>query len=129
MLPCLVPHTGKPRGDEQPGEVNVVNGDPVSVTFDLTAFPMPHQVTFACLGPSVGCLGNGQPVAPGNITLDGRCGAKPGVVYVSVCTVTVTTVTSADATGFYRVTVTNTQGSGHFRVHVRHKGQAAKVGH
>ena len=94
------------------------NNESESFDFDVTAFPVPHEVSFNFLGP----LANGRATAVTGITLDGRCEAKPGVVYMSTCTVTVSNVTTADAAGFYRVTVTNTQGSGNFRFQVDYKG-------
>ena len=114
--------TGKPRGHKlQPYHLNFVS-DPVSVSFDVTAYPAPHSLTFTYMGPSDTDTGAAE-VKEDEIRLKGTCDTKPGVVYLSTCTVTVENMTTAAAAGFYSVTVSNTLGSGRFRLKVTYKGE------
>ena len=106
--------TGSPRGDKDVGEVTF-HADPVSVRFEVTAFPTPTEVTFTFLGLSANGTGSPQ-TEPDGIRLEGVCGPHKAVVFRSTCFVIVFNVTTQRAAGFYRVTVTNTQGSAHFRL-------------
>ena len=99
------------------GEVHFLN-DPVSVAFEVTAYPVPHSLTFTYLGASTTCCACNTQVLDTEIRLTGSCEAKPGVAYLSTCTVTVNNVTTATAAGFYTVTVSNTQGSVQLRLKV-----------
>ena len=119
--PCAVTNlivhvcnTGSPRGDEDVGEVTF-HADPASVRFDVTAFPTPTEVTFTFLGSD-------------GIRLEGVCGLHKAVVFRSTCFVIVSNVTTHRAAGFYRVTVTNTQGRAHFRLQVKYKGRSELAG-
>ncbi|XP_070201075.1 uncharacterized protein [Littorina saxatilis] len=103
-----------PRGGEHLGNVSFT-GDPVSVTFDVTAYPVPHKVSFTYLGRCE-CQAGTAPAVEG-ITLEGRCRAKTGAVYISTCTVTVTSVTT-EAAGVYQVIISNTVGNTTFRLNV-----------
>ena len=115
-------NTGSPRGDEDVREVTF-HADPVSVRFDVTAFPTPTEVTFAFLGSAANATGSPQTETDG-IRLEGVCGPHKAVVFRSTCFVIVSNVTTQRAAGFYRVTVTNTQGSAHFRLQVKYKGRS-----
>ena len=114
-------NTGSPRGDEDVGDVTF-HADPVFVRFDVTAFPTPTEVTFTFLGWSANGSGSPQ-TEPDGIRLEGVCGPHKAVVFRSTCFVIVSNVTTHRAAGFYRVTVTNTQGSAHFRLQVKYKGE------
>ncbi|KAL8617300.1 hypothetical protein ACOMHN_064746 [Nucella lapillus] len=109
-----------PRGPQDLGDVNFIN-DPVSTTFDVTAYPAPTQVTFTFLGPT----GNStQPSAAdeSQIQLAGSCQAiAGGAIYLFTCTVTVN-ITSETTAGVYEVKVTNSRGNGLFRLKVLYKG-------
>ena len=115
-------NTGSPRGDEDVGEVTF-HADPVSVRFDVTAFPTPTEVNFTLLGSSTNATGSPQ-TEPDGIRLEGVCGPHKAVVFRSTCFVIVSNVTTQRAAGLYRVTVTNTQGSAHFRLQVKYKGRS-----
>ncbi|KAL8596202.1 hypothetical protein ACOMHN_021242 [Nucella lapillus] len=107
-------------GPKDLGDVNFIN-DPVSTTFDVTAYPAPTQVTFTFLGPT----GNStQPSAAdeSQIQLAGSCQAiAGGAIYLFTCTVTVNKLTSETAAGVYEVKVTNSRGNGLFRLKVLYK--------
>ena len=113
-------NTGSPRGDEDVGEVTF-HADPVSVRFDVTAFPTPTEVNFTLLGSSTNATGSPQ-TEPDGIRLEGVCGPHKAVVFRSTCFVIVSN--TQRAAGLYRVTVTNTQGSAHFRLQVKYKGRS-----
>ena len=115
-------NAGSPRGDEDVGEVTF-HADPVFLRFDVTAFPTPTEVTFTFMGPSGNGTGSPQ-TEPDGIRLEGVCGPHKAVVFRTTCFVIVSNVTTQRAAGFYRVTVTNTQGSAHFRLQVRYKGRS-----
>ena len=119
-------NAGSPRGDEDVGEM-IFHADPVSVRFDVTAFPTPTEVTFTFLGSSGNGTGSPQTETDG-IRLEGVCGPHKAVVFRSTCFVIVSNVSTQRAAGFYRVTVTNTQGSAHFRLQVRYKGRSELAG-
>ena len=99
------------------------HADPVFARFDVTAFPTPTEVTFTFLGSSA----NGQ-TEPDGIRLEGVCGPHKVVVFRSTCFVIVSNVSTQRAAGFYRVTVTNTRGSAHFRLQVKYKGRSDLAG-
>ena len=119
-------NTGSPRGDEDVGEVTL-HADPLFVRFDVTAFPTPTEVTFAFLGSSANGTGSSQ-TEPDGIRLEGVCGPHKAVVFRSTCFVLVSNVTTQRAAGFYRVTVTNTQGSAHFRLQIKYQGRSELAG-
>ena len=119
-------NTGSPRGDEDVGEVTF-HDDPVFVRFDVTALPTPTEVTFTFRGSPANGTGSPQTELDG-IRLEGVCGPHKTVVFRSTCFVIVSNVTTQRAAGFYRVTVTNTQGSAHFRLQVRYKGELEITG-
>ncbi|XP_076457613.1 uncharacterized protein LOC143291572 isoform X2 [Babylonia areolata] len=108
-----------PRGKCDLGEVNFID-DPVSLTFDVTAYPVPDKVTFAYLG-LMSCDAEESDIDDSLIQIKGECGPRPGVAYLATCTLTVTNVTMDTAEGFYQVTVNNAVGSGLFRFRVRYK--------
>ena len=120
-------NTGSPRGDEDVGEVTF-HADPVFVRFDVTAFPTPTEVTFTFLGSSANATDSPQ-TEPDGIRLEGVCGPHKAVVFRSTCFVIVSNVSTQRAAGFYRVTVTNTQGSAHFRLQVKYQGRSELAGH
>ena len=95
--------------------------------FDVTAFPTPTEVTFTFMGPSGNGTGSPQ-TEPDGIRLEGVCGPHKAVVFRSTCFVIVSNVTTQRAAGFYRVTVTNTRGSAHFRLQIRYKGRSELAG-
>ena len=99
------------------------NGDPVSVHFEVIAFPSPTEVTFAFLGSSANDTGSSQRTS-GCIRLEGTCVQQEAVVFQSTCSVTVSSVTTEEAAGFYQVTVTNSLGSAHFRLQVIDNGNS-----
>ena len=99
-------------------------GVPVCASFEVTAFPVPHQVAFTFLGYSANDTGS-PPSMIKDVTLDGHCVQRKAAPYLSMCTVTVSNVSTAEAAGFYRVTVTNTQGSNDFRLQVKYKGMSS----
>ena len=103
------------------------HADPVFLRFDVTAFPKPTEVTFTFLGPSANGTGSPQ-TEPDGIRLEGVCGPHKAVVFRSTCFVIVSNVSTQRAAGFYRVTVTNTQGSAHFRLQVKYKGRSELAG-
>ena len=124
LIQCL--NAGFPRGDEDVGEVTV-HADPLLVRFDVTAFPTPTEVTFTFLGSSANGTGSPQ-TEPDGIRLEGVCGPHKAVVFRSTCFVIVSNVSTQRAAGFYRVTVTNTRGSAHFRLQVKYKGRTELAG-
>ena len=101
--------------------------DPVSVRFDVTAFPTPTEVTFTFLGSSENATDSPQK-EPDGIRLEGVCGPHKAVVFRSTCFVIVSNVTTQRATGFYRVTATNIRGSAHFRLQVKYNGRSELAG-
>ena len=119
-------NTGSPRGDEDVGEVTF-HADPVSLRFDVTAFPTPTEVTFTFLGSSANATDSPQ-TEPDGIRLEGVCGPHKAVVFRSTCFVIVSNVSTQRAAGFYRVTVTNTRGSAHFRLQFKYKGRSEMAG-
>ena len=94
----------------------------MSVSFDVTAYPVPLSLTFTYMGPSDTDAGAAE-VKEDEIRLKGACDTKPGVFYLSTCTVTVDSMTTAAAAGFYSVTVRNTLGSEWFRLKVTYEGE------
>ena len=94
----------------------------MSVSFDVTAYPVPHSLTFTYMGPSDTDTGAAE-VKEDEIRLKGACDVKTGVFYLSTCKVTVENMTTAAAAGFYSITVSNTLGSGRFRLKVTYKGE------
>ena len=103
------------------------HADPVFVRFDVIAFPTPTEVTFTFLGSSANGTGSPQ-TEPDGIRLEGVCGPHKAVVFRSTCFVIVSNVSTQRAAGFYRVTVTNTRGSAHFRLQVKYKGWSELAG-
>ncbi|XP_070184782.1 uncharacterized protein [Littorina saxatilis] len=109
----------QPRGPQDLGEVNFT-GNPVSVGFDVTAYPVPHQISFTYIG-MCDCQAVNQHAVTG-ITLEGRCRAKTAAIYIFTCTVTVSSVATVAATGVYRIDVVNEVGNASFRLLVQVKG-------
>ncbi|KAL8615855.1 hypothetical protein ACOMHN_058722 [Nucella lapillus] len=104
------------------GDVHFIN-EPLSTTFDVTAYTAPYQVTFTFLGRT-GNITQPPAVDDSQIQLAGDCQAKTGgAIYLFTCTVTVTNVTSKTAAGVYQVNVTNSQGDGQFHLKVLYKGK------
>ena len=94
----------------------------VSVPFDVTAYPVPNSLTFAFLGASAANVSTPQTDYDG-ITLTGSCRQKGDTFYISTCTVTVDSMTSSAAAGFYQVTVANGQGQALFTIQIKYNGQ------
>ena len=94
----------------------------VSISFDVTAYPVPNSLTFAFLGASAANVSTPQTDYDG-ITLTGSCRQKGDKLYISTCTVSVDNMTSSAAAGFYQVTVANGQGQALFTVQIKYNGQ------
>ena len=94
----------------------------LSVPFDVTAYPVPNRLTFAFLGASAANVSTPQTDYDG-ITLTGSCRQKGCSLYISTCTVTVDSMTSSAAAGFYQVTVANGQGQALFTIQIKYNGQ------
>jgi hypothetical protein len=72
-------------------------------------------------------LGSDRSNSPGPvdkqlIQLTGNC-KDTSVVYQSECTITVSSVTSAEAAGYYLVILKNTEGEGNATLQVQYKGE------
>ena len=78
----------------------------VSVTFDVTAYPNPHEVTFAFLGETA--VNSTPQTDYKGITIGGSC-QRGNRLYMPTCVVTLYEVTSV-AVGLYEVRVINTEG-------------------
>ena len=94
----------------------------VSVSFDVTAYPVPNSLTFAFLGASAAKVSTPQTDYDG-ITLTGSCRQKGDKLYISTCIITVDNMTSSAAAGFYQVTVANGQGQALFTIQIKYNGQ------
>ena len=101
--------------------VNFLN-QTVSVPFNVTAYPVPNNLTFAFLGASAANVSTPQTDYDG-ITLMGSCQKKGDKLYISTCTVTIDNMTSSAAAGFYQVTVANGQGQALFTIQIKYNGQ------
>ncbi|KAK7485507.1 hypothetical protein BaRGS_00023195, partial [Batillaria attramentaria] len=89
---------------------------PEFVHFNVTAFPTPEAYSFMFLGDTE----DGSPQEITNeIDLSVTCRQNSRPVYLASCTITIDNVTSPDAAGFYRLTLSNSQGSDHFNFHVK----------
>ncbi|KAK7485533.1 hypothetical protein BaRGS_00023221, partial [Batillaria attramentaria] len=93
----------------QSGEHPSVNfkGEPVSLHFNITAYPTPESFNFTFLGSNLTTVTR----SPAGIALNASCQQKAGSLYLVICVVIVDYVTST-AAGFYRLTLTNDQGHG-----------------
>ncbi|XP_076457684.1 uncharacterized protein LOC143291615 [Babylonia areolata] len=107
-----------PRGQKDVGELNF-NDQPVSRSFNVTAYPVPDGVTFHYLGPNG--TSEETDVDVEHIKLAGECQQKSNPVYQSSCTVTVNNATSDSVAGVYKVSVTNKQGKGEFLLQVLYR--------
>ena len=93
---------------------------PVNVTFDVTAYPVPTMTfNFSYLGPE----GTGVPSDIKDIQLNVTCHLKVGVEYISTCTLTVHNVTSPQAAGFYTVRISNGDGAQDYNFEVMINGK------
>ncbi|KAK7467752.1 hypothetical protein BaRGS_00037027, partial [Batillaria attramentaria] len=101
-----------------PAEHPPVNfrGEPVSLNFNMTAYPSPYTFNFTFLGPD---MTTSPPTSSqAGISLNATCQQKAAPFYMVTCTIIVDNVTST-AAGFYRLTLTNDQGRGDFIFQVK----------
>ena len=120
LLSVCCNQTGTPRSTSTclPA-VNFLN-QPISVSFEVTAFPVPTTTfTFSYLGAN----GTDSPSDTEGIQLSATCQLRGDVEYISTCTLTVHNVTSAQAAGFYTVRVSNGHGSEDYKFQVMINGE------
>ncbi|KAK7477528.1 hypothetical protein BaRGS_00031213 [Batillaria attramentaria] len=87
-------------------------GEPVFFVFNVTAYPAPDTFTFNYIGPT---LTSG--IQDNNLTgidLSLTCHQRSRPLFMTSCSIVVFNVTSAAASGFYRLTLTNSRGNGTF---------------
>ena len=94
----------------------------VSVSFDVTVYPVPNSLTFTFLGASAPNISTPQTDYDG-IMLTGSCRQKGDTLYISTCTITIDNMTSSAAAGFYQVTVANGLGQELFTIQIRYNGK------
>ncbi|KAK7467742.1 hypothetical protein BaRGS_00037017 [Batillaria attramentaria] len=86
------------------------------VHFTVTAFPTPESYSFMFLGDTRD--GSPQEITD-EIDLSVTCQQNSRPVYQASCSITIDNVTSPDAAGFYRLTLSNSQGNDHFDFQVK----------
>lgn len=93
-------------------------GVPVSLVFNMTAYPTPTSFHFTFIGTDMTSAISPE-LGVTVISLYASCEQRSRPLYITTCTLTVDNVTSATAAGFYRLTLTNDKGSGHFVFQVK----------
>ncbi|KAL8588607.1 hypothetical protein ACOMHN_034061 [Nucella lapillus] len=116
----------KPRSTtavSKPPKVNFIN-KPVTVAFDLEAFPLPDKFTFQYLGSTQNSSGS-QPV-PASIELKAEC-SNTYADFAVRCNVSVDKAKDSTAEGFYTFTAANAFGEEQFVFQVTLNANSEKI--